>query len=244
MINTTLSKAVEDAKPMTEATIVTRVQMNPSKLMENLAEGLMYEVERLVPYSGYKPVADLESSDILKYLKTLTWIRCQATKDVSPKEYLPYRSLSRHVEVPVLAYQLFISIGEAYDKNFAIRFLPEYQIESADLLSPEELSSLSDIFLALRTTCGFASVKGMPSSREGELDFMAMCHVEQIVRSYRNTHPVYGFLASFFAQQTLNEVTGTMCRVVYGYDTDYKLYIRSLLATLKAEPPEVRHNDT
>jgi len=242
MINATLSAALQDAKKVSDATIVTQVEMRPSKLMDAMAVGLMNEVNRLVPYVGFKPTADLEVEDILKYLKTLTWIRCQTVKDVQPKEFIPYRNLKNHLEVPVLAYQLFLSIGVAYDRDYSIKFLPTYQIESADLLSPEEMSSMSDIFTILRSI-GFASVVGMPSSREGELDFMAMCHVEEVVKSYRSTHPVYGFLASFFAQQQLNEITGTMCRIVYGYDSDYKLYITSLLAALKAEQPEVKRSD-
>jgi len=242
MINSALSSAFKDVNTVNDASITVQVDVSPSKLMLKLSEGLMNEVTRLVPYAGYKPTADLSSEDILKYLKTLTWCRCQTTKDVQDKAFRPYRNLQKHLEVPVLAYQLFISMGVAFDRDYSIRFLPAYSIESADLLSPEEMSYVSDIFTALRRY-GFASVVGMPVSREGELDFMAMCHVEEVVRSYRNSHPVYGFLASFFAQQHLNEITGTMCRIVYGYDSDYQWYISSLLATLKAEQPEVKRSD-
>jgi hypothetical protein len=242
MISSTLEVAFQPKMNWRDATIAVRVQVTPSKLMSQLADGLMNEVWRLVPYSEYKPTADLTSEDILKYLKTLTWMRCRyVTSDFSEaKAFAEYRNLYHRVEVPALAYQLFLCVGEAYDRDYAIKFLPEYQIESSDLLSVEDMSNLSDLLVNLRTI-GFASVTGMPHDREGELDFMAMSHVEELSRSYRNSHPVYGFLASFFAQQQLNEVTGTMCRVLYGYDSDYKLYVASLLRALSAKQPEVRN---
>lgn len=240
MISGTLSAAFEDSKITNDAVIVARVEMNPSKLMSHLADAILGEIERLVPYVGYKPTAQLESKDILKYLKTLTWMRCEHVQAAPDKSFLPYRNLYRVVEVPVLAYQLFIAMGNAYDKDYAIKFLPTYSIESEDLLSLQEMQQLSDILLNIRTR-GFASVSGMPNSRDGELDFMAMCHVEETVKSYRNSHPVYGFLAAFFAQQQLNQITGTMSRVIYGFDTDYELYITSVMRSLTAKQPEVGH---
>lgn len=240
IISAEMSKSFEDVNKMNDAVIVARVEMNPSKLMSKLADAILGEVDRLVPYVGYKLTASLTSEDILKYLKTLTWMRCEHVQDAPDKAFAPYRNLYRRVEVPVLAYQLFIAMGNAFDKDYAIKFLPTYSIESKDVLSLQEMQQLSDIFLNLRTR-GFASVTGMPNTREGELDFMAMCHVEEVVKSYRNSHPVYGFLAAFFAQQQLNEITGTMCRVVYGYDTDYAMYVQSIMQSLTAKQPEVGH---
>jgi len=242
MITAQLSSALEDAKKVREQAITTTVEVSPSKLMTSLAEGLLAEVQRLVPYLGYKPTAELDVDDILKYVSTLIWMRvCHVNSDVS-KAYAPYRNLAKHLEVPALVYQLLICIGLAYDRDFGLKFLPKYSVDSDMLLSPDELRSLSDTLLGLRDI-GFASVTGLPRKVEGELDFMAMCHVEEVVRSYRDSHPVYGFLASFFAQKELNEVTGLMCRVVYGYDSDYQMYIREALRVTKAVQPEVRHDE-
>jgi len=49
-------------------------------------------------------------------------------------------------------------------------------------------------------------VTGLPQESEGELESMMLCHVIGMVTSHKRSHPVYGFLASSFAQQKLNEV--------------------------------------
>jgi hypothetical protein len=242
MITATLSSSFEDVNKVKEPVVTVTVEVSPSRLMTSLAEGLLAEIQRLIPYQGFKPTADLSVDDILKYVATLVWMRtCHVNSDQS-KAYIPYRSMGKRVEVPALVYQMLICIGEAYDRDYSIRFLPRYSVDSGMLLSPDELLALSDILLSLRTI-GFASVTGLPRDREGELDFMAMCHVAEVVRSYRDSHPVYGFLASFFAQKELNEVTGLMCRVVYGYDSDYRMYIREALRITEAVQPKAHPND-
>jgi hypothetical protein len=241
MITTNLSSALEDAKKVREQAVTVNVEVSPSKLMDSLAAGLLAEIQRLIPYQGFQPTAELTVNDILKYIITLIWMRvCHVNSDFS-KSYARYRSMAKRVEVPALVYQLMICIGEAFDRDFSLKFLPRYSVDSAMLLSPDELQALSDTMLSLRDI-GFASVTGLPRTTEGELDFMAMCHVEEVVKSYRDSHPVYGFLASFFAQKELNEVTGLMCRVVYGYDSDYQMYIREALRVTKAVQPETHHD--
>lgn len=237
MINSTLMSALNDNNKVREASITTKVEVTPTRLMSSLAEGIYAEILRLVPYSGYTPVEDLESGDILKYLKTLVWLRVQYVNHATSKALMEYKPLHRSLEVPVLAYQLLIAIGEAYDADYSIRFVPEYSAEGTELLSPKEMVAISNLFLSLRMN-GFASVTGMPRETEGELAFMALSHVEDVVCGYRNDHPVYGFLAAFFCQQELNQVTGTMCRIIYGYDTDYELMIRGIMAKMSANPVE------
>jgi hypothetical protein len=122
-------------------------------------------------------------------------------------------------------------MGVAYDRDFSIEFKPEYSIEEAELLSPDEVLAVSNLFRGFEQS-GLKLVQGLPSDPNGDLDFMALCHVEDFVVGYRKAHPVYGFLASFFNQQKLNDVTGMMCRVIYGYDTDYKVQISSLCQSI------------
>lgn len=232
-INKTLEQAFDSQPKMNAAVIEVSVEMKPSKMMESLSKGLMSETIRLFPYAGNQLTNGLTSDDIHKYLKTLTWMRCQHVQGSLSKSFAPYRTLYKRVEVPTLAYQLFLAMGLAFDADYSIRFVPAYSIEGSELLSVDEMVEISNVFTNLRQI-GFSTVVGMPKEVDGELDFMALCHVEEVVKGYRKSHPVYGFLASFFAQQELNVVTGTMCRIVYGYDTDYQMFISSLLASMKA----------
>lgn len=232
MINTNLQSMFSDSKNLNKATVTVEVDMTPSKLMDSLATEVLKELERIAPYAGYKDVSDLDVDDIHKYLCTLVWMRCEHVNEPS-KAFNPYKSLQRTVAVPVMAYQLLVSIGQCVDRDFSIEFRPAYSISEKDLLAPDQMAALSDVMSRLESN-GMKVVYGMPREITGELDFMALCHVEETVVGYRKSHPVYGFLASFFEQKKLNEVTGMMCRVIYGYDSDYKLQIAQIFRALNS----------
>lgn len=230
MINSTMQSTFNDYKTMNTATIEVKVEMNPSKLVEKLAVEIHKDMVRICNLVGGTEMA-VEVDGILNYLKTLTYLRVSLVNSDSSKAFSSYRRLCRHLTVPVMFYQCLIPIGVAYDRDYSIKFTPTYSIDSMNLLSPEELIEISEIMQRLESN-GFKIVEGIPSDENGELDFMALCHVEEQVCGYRHSHPVYGFLASFFAQKELSEVTGMMCRVLYGYDTDYALTVTQLYHAL------------
>jgi len=93
------------------------------------------------------------------------------------------------------------------------------------------MREISDVMTTL-VTSGFKVVFGLPLTYEGELEFMAMLHIENVVKSYRESHPVYGFLASFFKHLELNEITGRLSRIVYGYDEDYSVNIQRIISSV------------
>lgn len=233
MINTSLQSLFSDVKNVNKATIIIEVDMTPSKLMESLATEVLKELERIAPYTGFRDVSDLEVEDIHKYLCTLTWMRCERVNGPSPS-FKDYKKLEKRLAVPVMAYQLLIAIGICTDRDFSLQFKPVYSIDEKDLLAPEEMAAISDIMTRLEAN-GMKVVYGTPREIEGELDFMALCHVEDTVVGYKQSHPVYGFLASFFEQKKLNEVTGMMCRVIYGYDSDYQVQIAQIFRALNSD---------
>jgi len=147
------------------------------------------------------------------------------------KALASYTRLVRILSIPVMFYQCLIAMGIAVDRDFSIKFHPVYSIDSKDLLSPEGMAEISELMSRFEMN-GLKIVVGVPRDSEGEIDFMALSHVEETVRGYRRSHPVYGFLAAFFAQHSLNEITGMMCRVVYGYESDYQLYVTSIYKAL------------
>jgi hypothetical protein len=232
MLNSIVESMFKDVKPMNNPTVTVRVEMEPSGLMTSLAEGVVSEIERIASSSGQVSTLSIEVEDVLKAFKTLVFLRVNSVNHVGGKTMDSYRSVKKHFAVPVLVYQLLIPMGIAYDKDYSIEFVPETKIAGEDLLAPQEMMALSDAFRRLENY-GFKVVYGIPESEEGELQFMAMAHVGEEVLSYRTKdHPVYAFLASFFRQQTLNEVTGMMCRILYGYESDYRFYINRLLSSI------------
>lgn len=223
----TIADQFKDNKLLVDQNVRMGVEMAPSSMMVRLAATILSELQRIVPYVGYAPVSNLECNDILKYLCTLIWMRVQYVSG-GDKAFSTYRTYYQRLAVPVVMSQLLMSMGEAIDRDFGLTFIPTYSIEAEKLLPPDEMLALSDIFMSLESH-GLKLVYGLPKDVNGELDFMALSSVEGVVRSYHRGHPVYGFLAAFFEQQQLNAITGNMCRVIYGYRSDYEAYLREFL---------------
>lgn len=236
-ISATLTSMFNDVKPMNDPTIRCNVEFVPSKLMDKLAQEILAEMKRIMPYVGYEDVSSLELEDIRKYLSTLVWMRCEYVSDSASKAFNAYRASYKYLAVPVVLSQMLLAIGRAYDRDFAISFMPTYTIEEDCLLSVAEMSALSDILRRMENN-GLKLVYGLPNDLNGELDFMALCHVEGVVKGYRKSHPVYGFLAAFFEQKKLNEITGLMCRVFYGYAADYEMHVSRLFQAMRTTPVE------
>lgn len=230
MLNAALLSATEDIKPISKATVRVVVQFQNGKLIESLAHMLYTEFQRMAPYAGFSPVTELEEQELLAYLSTLLWLRVREADSVSDKTSVQYKPYRRTVAVPVIWYQVLIGIGKAYDKDYNLEFVPAYKIPQELLLSPVRLGEISNLFRQFEDS-GMKICQGIPIT-DGELDFMAMCHVNEEVLSYRKSHPVYGFLASFVAQQELNAITGAMARVIYGYDTDYEARLGVLMSAI------------
>ena len=234
MLNSIVESMFEDVKPMNNPTVKVSVEMEPGDLMKDLAKETFKEVQRIASYSGQVSMLEVDEEDVLKAFKTLVWLRVNTVNGTGGKPFMEYRQIKKHVAIPVLMYQLLIPMGLAYDKDYSIEFRPVTKIAGEDLLAPRELEAVSDVFRRLENF-GFKVVYGVPISEEGELQFMAMSHVRDEVLSYRTKdHPVYAFLASFFKQQEMNEITGSMCRVLYGYESDYRYYISRLLNSINA----------
>lgn len=230
MTNSTLRSKFDDHKTMNIATVKVAVEMSPSRIAEKLSREIYTDMLRIASFTG---VSDLgvESDEILKYLKTLTFIRVGLVSDDRVKALSDYVRIARHLAIPVMFYQCLLPMGVAIDNDFSIEFYPVYSIDSDDLLSPATMLEISDVMLRLEMN-GFKICIGVPSERNGELDFMALTHVADEVLSYKRAHSSYGFLASFFKQKEFNEVTGMMCRVLYGYESDYELYVTSIYQAL------------
>lgn len=233
MISTELQSKFTDSKLVNMPAVTIHVEVSCSEMISLMAEKLMDEFERLAPYASYRPVSELTSKDIERYLKTLTWLRVCTVLGSADKSSVEYRPLKKELAIPVLMYQLLICIGRAYDSEYNLEFMPVYSITEEDLLSPEEMASVSSLFRQFENA-GMKVVYGIPNIQSGELDFMAMNHVNDVITSYRRSHPSYAFLASFIRQKELSEVTGMMSRVIYGYDSDFRYQLDALLTAINS----------
>lgn len=200
------------------------VDVKPSKLFDTLSKAVFNELLRMANTAVVTQLEELGPDGILMYLKTLLYLRVNYSNGDAKPSIKDYRSLSKFVTVPSLLYQVLVSIGPARDDSYGIVFEPAYSITDSELLSPEEVAYISDLLSTFPT---LSAVSGIPTTREGDLLFMAMNHVNGVITSYKESHPVYGFLAAFFQQMQYSEVTGSMSRILYGTMDDYNLLVET-----------------
>lgn len=218
----------EDFKIMNEPTIIITVQFVPDRMVEELAKIYLDEMYRVAQSHGERLLKGIEVEDIRRYLCTLSFMRRTHVTNLRNSTTALYASKKSGIAVPTFWYQILLMIGETVDKDYSIKFIPGTSIDETDLLSPEELLEISDVMFSLQNV-GFAVVGGIPKDVVGDLAFMAMAHVEERSFSYKRSHPVYGFLASFFAMKEVEQALGTLVRVTYGYDSDYRTLLRRVI---------------
>jgi len=234
MINEKMQSMFNDFNQVNEPTLKVTVNFVGTEMVGALAEVLRKELVRVAGVAGDSYLMGLSVEGICRYLTTLSWMRCVRVTGLSNKTTQAYRHLERSVAVPVIWYQVLIGIGRAYDRDYSIEFIPGASISESDLLAPDEMLMISDLMFSLQNN-GLKVVAGIPRDVAGELDFMAMAHVEETVLSYRKTHPVYGFLASFFATEEVSKALGALVRIRYGVDSDYRVMLARVVASLGGE---------
>lgn len=234
MLNTKIQSLFDDYKLTNEPTIVVTVEFQPGKLVEDLAQALVNELFRVAGPVGERFLSGLDAEDIRKYLCTLSFMRRVRVAGLNNHVTQLYRPFNNNVAVPVLWYQVLIGIGKAMDRDYSIQFVPGTSINESDLLGPEEMRTISNLMFQFQNH-GFKVVAGIPKGEDGELDFMAMAHVEETMLSYRKSHPVYGFLASFFATKEVSQALGALVRIRYGYDSDYAVMLSRVVASSGGE---------
>lgn len=228
MINAGVQSLFDDYKLMNDPTVTVNVNVKPVKLTQSLSSKILQEIHRVSANTRLPEVEDLEAEDIYKYICTLVAMRVWHTSELTDKTSLSYKVLQRNVAIPVMVYQMLILIGEAYDRDFSIKFKPVYSIEDDNLLSPSAMLVISDILSRLEMN-GMKVVYGMPRDYVGSLEFMALRHFDDIVKGYRHDHSIFGFYASFFEMKVLEEVVSLPYHVTYGCDSDFETYISRVM---------------
>lgn len=208
-------------EPHAESIIKHVVKLEAGELFESMAKFEHNEMNRVMRFTDNKIV--LESEEIVKYIHTVLWLRTlQVTNQLTGK-YRDYRFASKVLNIPVRLYQIVLSLGEAVDRDYGLRFVPEMEIASDKLLTATELREISDRISVLIPEGYLVVETGLPNEITGELGFMAcLVTADEKVYSYRKDHPVYGFIASFFNSELLNKAFVTDYKILYGTRSDYE----------------------
>lgn len=206
-------------EPKTESMTVQAVKLQPSVLFADMAVLENLEMQRVMRFTKSDVIIDTE--DIERYFNTILWLRVLQVNGSS--KIAPYKFAYHSLNIPVRLAQILLSMGEAVDRDYGIRFMPSMDIDAEKLLSPDELREISDR-IAMMIPEGYLVVEtGLPTSTLGELGFMACLLVQdEKVYSYRKDHPVYGFIASFFKSELISKAFEIDYRMYYGSIEDYR----------------------
>jgi len=209
-------------EPHADSMVRQIIKLEPSELIHDMAELEHKEMERVMRFTVNKIVLSVE--EIEKYFKTLLYLRVIQVTDY--KNLKDYRFTLKSLNIPVRIYQIILSLGEAIDRDYGIRFLPAMEIEAESLLGANELREYSDRLSVLIPEGYLVVETGLPSAINGELGFMACLLIsDEKVFSYRKDHPVYGFIASFFKSELINKAFDMDYRIYYGSKEDYKIML-------------------
>jgi hypothetical protein len=193
------------------------VKIKPSKMLISLANEYDSEVDRI---TRFLPSGDL-NIDFPRYLKTLMHLHILRCTNGRLGDYNNF--LRGNVYIPAAFVVVMLQIGQVTDRDYGLIFTPVSEIDSKDLMSPSELERTSLDLLALESF-GLKLAHRMPSTQEsGSLGSMGASLVESgEVLSYRQDHPVYGFVTAMMSISATEEILGLKAlRVKYGSESHY-----------------------
>lgn len=219
-LNTTSTGWTQDLNDQTSAIDMIRVKVDltPSDLFTDLASAYYVEVERVTRFET--KVSTISEESMLKYFQTLLYFHVQ---NMTSRVPLEYNKVKFNAIIPTPIYTLLTQIGEVTDKNFGLRFVPSFEIDIKALLSPSEMIEFGYELLRMENLGLKLTTNGLPGHDSGELGFMGAYAYENEVRSYRHDNPVYGFYASMFKTNGIEQALGFKAlRVRYGYVDHYK----------------------
>lgn len=226
-----IESMLNDFKIMSQPTVQVTVKLQPSTMIADLAQCYASEIRRIIGITGTHEADEFSVEEIRQYISTLIWIRCCHVEGVTNKSYDLYKRFNHCVAVPILVAIMIRKIGKACDLDYGIQFVPDTTIDKDDLLDPDRLLKFSNFLFGIQNK-GFRLVGRLPKETDGCLDFMAMHHVAEQVVSYRKGSLENGFFAAFFRQEQLNKITGTMCRLLYGYEQDYRIMLAAIVSKI------------
>lgn len=184
--------------------ILYKVQMVMDDLYVNMAKWELMELQRCTRFATN--VALPEADDLARYFRTLTWIR--VTQATEPKKVGDYKVAVHSARIPNRLSVILSNIGEAYDRDSNIKFVPVCEISAEDLMSVTEMMELSDLIGAYLQD-GYATVVGMEKSNLGSVMLMSKLVISEPgqlkqVLSYRKDNPVYAFFAAILQMEIVD----------------------------------------
>lgn len=219
--NKILSDHFSDQHNQRDVAITCQVNVYPSELTEQLANLMSEELERLASNEVIRKEAiELGKETLLKYFKMLVYLRVARVRHTLHGNFSSYQRIYNDLCIPSILQLVLAGIGEVRDEDYNIVFKPIMNIDEEDVLSAEEMIQISEFLRRFQT---LATVIGLPKAEDGELEFMTMRKVQDVIRSYKTeSHPVHAFLSAFCEMTEMDNLLSGLLRVTYRSISEYK----------------------
>lgn len=213
----------EAARPVA-GQIRYHVKILAGGMLEKMAKWEHMEMQRSTRFAQNVVLPTAET--LRRYFANLIWIR--VTQATNPRELKSYKPLLYSANVPNRLSTVLENVGVAVDNGHNIKFVPVFEIDADDLLSPSELVEISDMIDFLEGEYHF--VKGIARGEEGSIELMSKMVISEPeaiakVLSYRKDNPVYAFFAAILEFQVVGltyEDLFRQYRVQYSHTETYE----------------------
>jgi hypothetical protein len=203
------------------------VDLNPNKLFDDLTRIYYGEIVRVTRFNRLDTILTPEL--ISKYFKTILKMHVDNVND-DRTVFKVERKYGWWIPTPL--YSVLLNIGLVADKDFGLKFIPKFDIDSVDLLSHSEYDDVAEELSELEKYGLKFVTGGLPNKQDsGTLGFMgSQLMATGEVLSYRHDHPVYGFFRAMFDFNALEEILGGKAfRVRYGYYDEYSTLVSAFV---------------
>lgn len=158
------------------------------------------EMKRVTRFANNFDVPSFE--DIKRYLITLLELRIAHVKG---ERIGSISKVFRSLRVPARWFVLLAQIGLARDFSRKFEFTPELILP--DDFTPMSIDEIIEISWTMESILqeGYSTVPGIPTDREGSLEFMAKTKIGEFMRGMDSDNPAYAFLAALLEADVASE---------------------------------------
>lgn len=216
-----------DQHSQRDMAVTSYVDVYPSELTEQLADLMSEELLRLASNEVIRKEAqEIGNDKLLKYFKTLFYLRVSRVRHTLRDKLSSYQSIYDKVWIPSILQLVLVGIGEVRDEDYNIVFKPSLNVIEDDILPVNEMIHISEFLHRFQT---LSIVQGLPKADDGELEFMVMRKVQDVVKTYKpGVHPVYAFLSAFCEMKEVKSLVIGLSRIAYMNTQEYKIQNRLL----------------
>lgn len=205
-------------QPNLQTVVVT---IKPGEMVKKFSDQFFAYLEVA---AGSIPLTEKEVHDYICYL-----IEARV-KHVCGRRSLPKSDFA--VKIPCFIHFLLSQIGNVDQASAQLRIIPEFERTENMVLTKDDdiYQFVTKVASIINIIAPNALARGFPSSTEGNIDFMSMTLVGDIMKcNHANVEPVMAFASSFLEAKRMSDLMTS--HVSYGSLSRYASFIHDVSST-------------